>query len=412
MNPQEMFHQGRQPSSEQLSNNDPREQQRQHSSYDQPPLSAEPYDAAPQYTTEQPYEGGYQAYHATSNAPRFNEKIQPAPPVIPINPMLKWLFICVLSLLLLGGLILHSADLVTISLIFVVLAVLLFASRQLSPRLYKNATVLPTRTFLISEKARLIVRNEIGNIHIWRGEGQQVTVQATRYDRMSVHADLRDPISYRQNGDNLFISAQKPGGMAFFQHASTVLDIFVPDGSEVQLTNSAGAIEITGLRGRVNATTNAGSVRLTQVNLTQNSNITSNAGNIRVEQSTLDDNTNLSTNAGTFHLAQSTLRNTHLHTNVGTIHIDQGQIDGNNTIKTNMGTIYFSGNVGQKGTTQFKTDMGTIHVTLPAQTNCTIKAKTDLGSVRNDFGSDSIGREPGAHLDLKSSMGSIHIERD
>ncbi|BCL84371.1 hypothetical protein ccbrp13_68360 [Ktedonobacteria bacterium brp13] len=412
MNSQEMFHQEEQPPSEQLYNYDPREQQGYHDAYEQPPLAAEPYVAAPQYTEGQPYESGYQAYNTISDAPRFNEKIQPKAPVIPTNPMHKWLFICVLGLLLIGALVLHSTHLVTISLIFAVLAALFFASRQLSPRLYKNATVLPTKTFLIAEKARLIVRNEVGNIHIWRGEGQQVTVQATRYDRMSVQAYQRDPISYQQNGDNLFVSVARPGGITFFQHASTVLDIFVPDGSEVQLTNNAGSIEITGLHGRVNATTNAGSVRLTQVNLTQSSNITSNAGSIRVEQSTLDDNTNLSTNAGTFHIAQSTLHNTHVHTNAGTIHIDQGQIDGNNIFKTNMGTIYFSGNVGQQGTTQFKTDMGTIHVALPAQTNCTIRAKTNMGSVRNDFGSDSIGREPGAHLDLKSSMGSIHIERD
>jgi hypothetical protein len=418
MSQQEMFHQSEQEPSEserlynQDHNQDPREQQRSSPHYDQPPLSAQPYDPTPPYTAERPYADGDQSYQPLDAATHFNEKLRPKPPQLPSRTIGTWIGLCLLALIITGSLGFILSGILKILASLIVFAVILGTIATIAAFVNRRAEPPFTKTFSIAEQARLVVNNDAGTIRVWRSERQQVTVRATRYSSAFARSTTLEPINYHQNEDMIFITAQKTSDFNIFNYTSVALDIFVPANSSVQITNKAGSIEATGFQGHINATTGAGTVRLSQVNLSQGSTITSKAGTIQVEQSTLQSDTSITTNAGTLDFTGCNLHNAHLRTDAGTINIVRGQIAGNNSIKTSMGTINFSGSVGQQGTTSIKTDMGTINVTLPAQTSCTIDAHTDMGSVHNAFGSNSIvGSEPGAHLELRSSMGSIHIGR-
>lgn len=433
MSQQEMFHQSEQePSeSERLYNQDPREQQRSSSRYDQPPLSAQPYDAPPPYAEEHPYADGYQSYQPLDAATHFDEKLRPKPPQIPSRTIGSWIVLCLLALIVTGSLGLILTGILKILASFSIFIVILGTIASIAALINRRAEPPFTKTFSIAEQARLVVNNDAGPVRVWRSEGQQVTIRAVRYSSAFARNTTQEPINYHQNEDMIFITTQKTSGFNIFNYTSVALDIFVPANSSVQLINKAGSLEITGFQGHINATTHAGTVRLSQVNLSQGSSITSNAGTIQVEQSTLQNGTSIKTNAGTIQVEQSTLQsdtsiltnagtlnftqcnlhNAHIQTDAGTINIVRGQIAGNNSVQTKAGSINFSGSVGQQGTTSFLTNMGSINVKLPAQTSCTIDARTDMGSVHNAFGSNIIGSEPGARLELRSNMGSIHISR-
>jgi hypothetical protein len=385
-------HSSQQQQQERLYNDDPREQHTRQ---------------AYQESAAGDYEEGYRGY----DAPYLGgEKLRPAPP-----PTLQgWKIILIVLIIALvasgsgaiGSLIGVLFGFLGVSFglavaAFVVLAVI--STRPVS---------LPTRTFAVAEHAELSIHNDAGNVRILRGESHQVEVRGTRYVSRLFGEGGEVPIFFTQEGNSIGINVKHWSFMRFFNIGYVNLDIYVPASSDVQIQCNAGTLDISGISGRVEASTNAGTVMVASSQLADGSSLHTNAGTITVRQSTLDGGMRGHTNAGTITIVKSALKgNTTFTTNAGTITIVESALKGNTTFTTNAGTIHFDGSLAPDSDYLFKTNAGTIDTLLPADSSFVLNARTSLGSVHNDFRNNLVGQGPYARLNLDSQMGTISVRR-
>jgi hypothetical protein len=253
---------------------------------------------------------------------------------------------------------------------------------------------LPTRTFTVTENPTLRIHNDAGSVRFWRGENNKVEIRATKHVSrvFENNGSTETPVEYNQNGNAIAVNVLHWSSKNFFNVFRVTMDVYLPEHCEIRAESNAGSFTITGLDGHVNARTNAGT--------------------IRVEQSNLGPGSDLRTNAGTLNIQQSTIqRGTTIHTNAGTVHVEQTALKGGASLSTNAGTVYFDGTIEPGGDYQLKSNAGTIHVALPANSSFTLSAQTNMGTITNEFGSDIVGPDPKARLNLRTDMGTIHVER-
>ena len=359
---------------ERLYNDDPREQYAQQHSQERA-------------SGEGSYEEGYQGY----TAPYLRgEKLRPAPP-----PALQgWkivLIILIIALVITGGGALGSLISVIVGLLggsfgLVVAAFIVLAAVSTRP------VPLPMRTFAVDAQAGLSIHNDSGNVRILRGESHQVEVRGTRSVSKLFGESGEVPLFSTQDGNSISINVKHWSFLRFFNIGYVNVEIYVPASSDIQMQCNAGTLDITGISGRVNASTNAGTVM--------------------VATSQLADGSYLHTNAGTMTIRQSTLNGeTRGHTNAGTISIVESALQGNTVFTTSAGTIHFDGELSPNSNSLFKTNVGTIDAILPSGSSFALTAHTSLGSVRNDFHGNLVGHGPYARLNLESQMGTISVRR-
>src|SRR2546421_2760281 len=359
---------------ERLYNDDPREQYAQEHSQERA-------------SGEGSYELGYQGYTASYLQ---GEKLRPAPP-----PTLQgWkivLLILITALVITGGGALGSLISFIVGILggsfgLVVAAFIVLAAVSTRP------VPLPMRTFAVDAHAELSIHNDAGNVRILRGESDQVEVRGTRYVSKLFGESGEVPIFSTQDGNSISINVKHWSFLRFFNIGYVNLEIHVPVSSDIQLQCNAGTLDITGISGRVNASTNAGTVM--------------------VATSQLADGSYLHTNAGTITIRQSTLNGeTRGHTNAGTISIVESALQGNTVFTTSAGTIHFDGELLPNSDSLFKTNAGTIDAILPSGSSFALTAHTSLGNVRNDFHGNLVGHGPYARLNLESQLGTISVRR-
>src|SRR5205823_6631745 len=316
-------HSSHQQQQERLYNDDPREQYAQQHYQERAP-------------GEGSYEEGYQGY---TEPYLQGEKLRPAPP----PAMQGWkivLIILIIALVITGGGALGSLISAIVGILggsfgLVVAACIVLAAVSTRP------VPLPMRTFAVDAHAELSIHNDSGNVRILRGESHQVEVRGTRYVSKLFGESGEVPIFSTQDGNSISINVKHWSFLRFFNNGYVNLEIHVPASSDIQMQCNAGTLDITGISGRVNAS--------------------SNAGTVMVATSQLADGSYLHTNAGTMTIRQSTLNGeTRGHTNAGTISIVESALQGNTVFTTSAGTIHFDGELSPNSDSLFKTNVGTI----------------------------------------------------
>src|SRR5207248_3596258 len=195
-----------------------------------------------------------------------------------------------------------------------------------------------------------------------------------------------------QYSNSISINVKHWSFLRFFNIGYVNMDIHLPGSSDIQLQCNAGTLDITGISGRVNASTNAGTVMVATSQLANGSYLHTNAGTITIRRSTLNGETRG-------------------HTNAGTISIVESALQGNTVFTTDAGTIHFDGSLAPNSDSLFKTNVGTIDAFLPSDSSFALTAHTSLGSVRNDFHGNLVGHGPYARLNLESQLGTISVRR-
>ncbi len=239
---------------------------------------------------------------------------------------------------------------------------------------FDKAVPLLPHNFLVSETPTLIVRNPAGSIHIHRGKVNEVLVQGTKHITTIFGNNQDLPVEFAQEGNTIRITADGMGGnpnLSLNNIGHVDLDITVPEFCDVQVDGNAGVINVSGVNGKAS----------------------------------------LKTSAGAIHIEQSTLEDARISTNAGTLDFEQTLLKGQANIETNAGTIDFGGVISAGGNYRLHTNAGTIHARLPGSSSFVLKAHTDLGTVHNEFGNSVVGGEPHAVLDLRTNLGTIHVER-
>jgi DUF4097 and DUF4098 domain-containing protein YvlB len=338
------------------------------------PLNSEPQEQseARQPYSEQPYESASynEGYRGASPSYMQGEKITPARKVtLDMWQLILLLFVAFLVGAGLGGSLFSGfigflLGVVVLAAVFLMVAKVGFG---------KAMPIMP-HSFLVTGVPTLVVRNPAGAINIHRGSTNEVQVQGIKHVT-TIFGNRQDlSVEFAQEGNTIRVSAEGFGNSPNISLTSlghVDLDITVPEFCDVQVDGSAGTIQVTGVRGKAN----------------------------------------LKTSAGTITIIDSALEDARLSTNAGTLHFERTELRGQANIETNAGTIYFEGSVEPGGDYRLHTNAGTIHASLPASSSFILNTHTDMGTVQNDFGSNVVGSEPQARLDLRTNLGTIHVER-
>ena len=159
------------------------------------------------------------------------------------------------------------------------------------------------------------------------------------------------------------------------------LDITVPANTSVKVFSNSANINLSGLRGQVEAIANSGSITLTNC-----------------------------------HMQGTSL----LHDNSGAITVTQSTLAGPVALSNNTGSITFNSAIDTSGSYIFQDNEGSIAVTLPQSASFHVDAKTNSGSistnyaniqVQNNEAHADIGAEPQAVVTLTTDNGTITLNK-
>src|SRR5947209_886022 len=229
---------------------------------------------------------------------------------------------------------------------------------------FTSSSNVETRSFSVSSQPKIVIRDDMGAIRVHAGgEDHQVVVQATR----RAHGWLsggEGVVQYDQESEKNRITVKASNGWYVLGRKSIDFDITVPRMADLELKTEAGGIAVTGITGQVSCTSEAGSVKATEVALR-----------------------------------------------------------GDSKLKTDAGSITFSGMLDPFGSYQMTTDAGSVNVFIPENTSFQLEAKTDVGSINSDFpvnvqrdfpggkARGEVGMPPYARLKLRTDVGSINLRR-
>jgi hypothetical protein len=341
-------------------NTDPREQEGAQQSYEDP-YAANVGSAS--------YDEGYRGPYAAPSS-TLGEKIQPRRRIsLDLWQLILLLVAAFIVGAGLGGSIFNGFFGFLFAIVALVVAFIAIAKIGFD----KAVPILP-HNFLVNDTPTLIVRNPAGSIHIHRGKVNEVLVQGTKHITTIFGNNQDLPVEFAQEGNTIRVKADGMGGnpnVSLNNMGHVDLDITVPEFCDLQVDGNAGVIRVTGTNGKAN----------------------------------------LKTSAGAIHIEQATMEDAQITTNAGTLNFEQSLLKGQANIETNAGTIHFAGVINAGGNYRMHTNAGTIHTSLPGSSSFVLKAHTDLGTVKNEFGNSVVGGEPHATLDLRTNLGTIHVER-
>lgn len=263
---------------------------------------------------------------------------------------------------------------------------------------------MPTRTFQIAEHAHLIIRNGAGRVTINRGEESIISVIATKRASGFGIDPTKMQVRYEQQGDTLTILTEVGWNLFQFGLRSVNLDITVPTNCDVQLDNGSGKVSVQGTNGDIRLRTGSGGI--TAHNLQGQIALRTGSGGIEV--SDLQGQVFAQTGSGGIkgHRLQGQIG---LTTGSGGIVAEASMLAGASRFTTGSGGIVFSGAVDPRSHIQVKTGSGGIVFRLPVNAAFSLDARTGSGGVRNEFGSNEVGGEQRAQIQLRSGSGGIHI---
>jgi hypothetical protein len=257
-------------------------------------------------------------------------------------------FIAIILLFVLAAFIIPTQTFTQIVPVLIICAIIGIFLRRNRQRQRKEEEL---RIFAVDGTANLILHNQAGTIRVVPGRSDSVEVRATKvsYGRFIGPENIQ--IDYEQQGDMITVkSRQRRNRMAWGGQERVDYLILLPQKCDVRIQQNAGAIEIEGIEGQINASMNAGPIQLKQVTLVGYSEITVNAG-----------------------------------------------------------AVSFNGRLSAGGRNALKSNVGAVNITLPADTAFTLITRYNVGLVNNQFGSNTVGEPPHAQLDLGSNIGAVNI---
>ncbi len=220
------------------------------------------------------------------------------------------------------------------------------------------------RRFQVGEHPQVIVKNDVGSIHIRVGGDGEVLTHATRWSRWFEETPANIQLYYKQNAEenSVTVRVDRVGRWRVFRLPHVHLDLTVPRSTDLRVTTNVGDIWITGVSGQLS-----------------------------------------------------------LHSNTGSLYVRRGLLTGNSELSTNVGSVNFHEAIDPQGTYQFTTGTGSVNVALPAYEAFHLDARANLGSIttavpgmtitsRTDHEvQGEVGSPPCASMRLTSGIGSVNV---
>jgi Putative adhesin len=267
------------------------------------------------------------------------------------------------------------------------------------------------KAFTIQQKASLVVHNSFGRIRVVSGESMQVSLSYVKTAYGLSAANARDNlktfrINSAQTGDHITIGVQYDTTIGFtslLRH--TDITVTVPSTTDVDVHNSAGDIEITGVTGQIVQHNSAGNTVFTNDTFTGNSSLDSSAGKITIINGHFESSIPIKSSAGS-------------------IHMDGKLADGASlNISNSAGDISFDAELSTNNTLHMTDSAGSITLALPINTKSHVSAHTNAGSIAvegfpltiNHSGSTSsldgvLGGASSNDINLQCSAGQISLQ--
>ncbi len=208
----------------------------------------------------------------------------------------------------------------------------------------------------------VVINDAQGNVHIHTGGPGEVVQIITTSGGAFDHRPMPADGVAQQNSDGTIAVNTQPTD-------NTSLDITVPDGMNITVTDQNGSVEADGVNGTLNVQTDSAPVNLNNVS----------------GQVTINDQS-------------------------GSVTLTQAQLSGQSTIVTSSGSITFAGTLDAQGAYRFQTDSGSVDVTLPANAAFNLSANS-AGTIKNEFGNTTVGSAPQPEVVISSNSGVISVNK-
>lgn len=175
------------------------------------------------------------------------------------------------------------------------------------------ATANIDKSFSVSGVPTLVINGAAGRIHVNSGGDGQITVHVTKRVQALTRGQAQNTldainVTMTQSGDTVNIqqdSSLDNGWFAFGIFRRTQVDITVtaPAHTNLSIIENAGALDVTGLTGKLSTQLNAGSATLSNMTLAKGSALHVNAGSLTMDGALQPDATLLvEVNAGSANL--------------------------------------------------------------------------------------------------------------
>ncbi|HKV58304.1 MAG TPA: DUF4097 family beta strand repeat-containing protein [Ktedonobacteraceae bacterium] len=231
-------------------------------------------------------------------------------------------------------------------------------------------TTKEIRTFNLSAGTQptLIVTDNDGFVHVHPGNGNTVTVATTKVGDSFGASPDDFKVSYSQSGNTITIQVTNSSIhlLDFSQTSQADLDITLPARSDLRIQTDSGNITATSIQGKMNLTSDSGSMQIADASLKSSS-----------------------------------------------------------TLSTNSGNITMTGSIDTTGRYMFQSDSGDIDIALPRGTSFHVNLNSDSGTITNDFQVvpakqslpstrtvvGDVGSAPQATVAIQSNSGSLRLRQ-
>ncbi len=285
----------------------------------------------------------------------------------------------------------------------------------------------------ISELSKLIVETGSGDIHIIRGEDNQIFISARfivqapgaeTAHKLAEQLKIDPPIKQQDNiirvgdlhnyGLGLGVSCNILETWSCFGASITMsFTIQVPYTTEVALDSGSGDLIVSGIRGPVHINTGSGDVEISGVEREVIAKVGS--GGIKVAGAA-----KVNIDIGSGRVALSKIRED-VKVDVGSGNVSLEDIGGDIAVSTGSGNVRLNSNLGASVRWHLSTGSGHVQLALPPDARFVITAKVSSGEIEMDFPlagkirkrelRGTVGESPEAEIHIKTSSGDIRIKK-
>lgn len=266
-----------------------------------------------------------------------------------------------------------------------------------------------TRTFAVTANPHIIVRNSMGDVQITVHNAATTEVKIT--EQM---VGLVQEVKYQQDGNTVEIAIDSYAPPFLAGSVPVAIEMALPASTQLEVATKDGNVEITGTQKNtalrlLNIQTDAGSVRVNHMSLTDHMRLRTGNGNVAMYD--VAGSIDAQTKSGAVTVEHSRLfRDSLLLTNGGNVEMKQTMLSGKVEARSNTGSIHFQGMLEVGGTYDFKTQTGRIDLILSKDGSYHFSTVT--GKVENEFKRDMTGSGPKATVNASTQAGLIIIKKD
>lgn len=297
-----------------------------------------------------------------------------------------------------------------------------------------ESQVLPVHDYKPTSSADnepiVVISDDIGSVHVHiGGPFDSVTVTATEHDGKANFEGMTVTTSEGgPNNNTLTITANSDTGVS--NTRSIDLDITVPNGSSIQLTEGSGTVQIDGTGsesagGNAQVKITSGSVEISGVEggidvQSQSAPvvlrdlggiISATTVNSSISALRLSGSVTLNSSTGSIKASDVQWGGSFSTGGNGSITLSDATLNQQTLLKTDSGTINFQGTIQPGANVQFESGSGAITITLPASTTFQLDFGSISGTLKNDFGSNSVGSGRSAILQITTDSGPAFVKK-